>query len=86
MIAQKQAGRYAVAYHPIGGMVPAQKFGEIYAVIKDAANAEVRVAPDETLYIINLEEEQAERIHKITARICLKLRYPASEVPSARSA
>ena len=35
VIAQKQAGRYAVAYHPIGGMVPAQKFGEIYAVIKD---------------------------------------------------
>ena len=67
VIAQKQAGRYAVAYHPIGGMVPAQKFGEIYAVIKDVANAEVRVAPDETLYIINLEEEQAERIHKITA-------------------
>ena len=67
VIAQKQAGRYAVAYHPVGGMVPAQKFGEIYAVIKDAANAEVRVAPDETLYIINLEEEQAERIHKITA-------------------
>lgn len=67
VIAQKQAGRYAVAYHPIGGMVPAQKFGEIYAVIKDVANAEVRVAPDETLYIINLEEEQAEKIHKITA-------------------
>lgn len=67
VIAQKQAGRYAVAYHPIGGMVPAQKFGEIYVVIKDVANAEVRVAPDETLYIINLEEEQAERIHKITA-------------------
>ena len=67
MIAQKQAGRYAVAYHPIGGMVPAQKFGEIYAVIKDIANAEVRVAPDETLYIINLEEEQAEKIHEITA-------------------
>lgn len=67
VITQKQAGLYAVAYHPIGGMVPAQKFGEIYAVIKDVANAEVRVAPDETLYIINLEEEQAERIHKITA-------------------
>ena len=67
VIAQKQAGLYAVAYHPVGGMVPAQKFGEIYAIIKDTANVEVRVAPDETLYIINLEEEQAEKIHKITA-------------------
>lgn len=67
VITQKQAGLYAVAYHPVGGMVPAQKLGEIYAVIKDAENVEVRVAPDETLYIINLEEEQAEKIHKITA-------------------
>lgn len=67
VIAQKQAGRYAVAYHPIGGMVPAQKFEEIYEGIKNAAKAEVRVAPDETLYIINLNAQQAEKIHKITA-------------------
>lgn len=67
VIVQKQAGLYAVAYHPIGGMVPAQKFEEIYEVIKNAAKAEVRVAPDETLYIINLNAQQAEKIHKITA-------------------
>ena len=67
VIAQKQAGLYAVAYHPIGGMVPAQKFEEIYEVIKNAVKAEVRVAPDETLYIINLNAQQAEKIHKITA-------------------
>ena len=67
VITQKQAGLYAVAYHPIGGMVPAQKFEEIYEVIKNAVKAEVRVAPDETLYIINLNAQQAEKIHKITA-------------------
>lgn len=67
VIVQKQAGLYAVAYHPIGGMVPAQKFEEIYEVIKNAVKAEVRVAPDETLYIINLNAQQAEKIHKITA-------------------
>lgn len=67
VITQKQAGLYAVAYHPVGGMVPAQKFEEIYEVIKNAAKAEVRVAPDETLYIINLNAQQAEKIHKITA-------------------
>ena len=67
VITQKQAGLYAVAYHPIGGMVPAQKFEEIYEVIKNAAKAEVRVAPDETMYIINLNAQQAEKIHKITA-------------------
>lgn len=67
VITQKQAGLYAVAYHPVGGMVPAQKFEEIYEGIKNAAKAEVRVAPDETLYIINLNTQQAEKIHKITA-------------------
>ena len=67
VITQKQAGLYAVAYHPIGGMVPAQKFEEIYEVIKNAAKAEVRVAPDETRDIINLNAQQAEKIHKITA-------------------
>ena len=67
VITQKQAGLYAVAYHPVGGMVPAQKFKEIYEGIKNAAKAEVRVAPDETLYIINLNAQQAEKIHKITA-------------------
>lgn len=67
VITQKQAGLYAVAYHPVGGIVPAQKFEEIYEGIKNAAKAEVRVAPDETLYIINLNAQQAEKIHKITA-------------------
>lgn len=67
VITQKQAGLYAVAYHPVGGMVPAQKFEEIYEEIKNAAKAEVRVAPDEALYIINLNAQQAEKIHKITA-------------------
>lgn len=67
VITQKQAELYAVAYHPVGGMVPAQKFEEIYEGIKNAAKAEVRVAPDETLYIINLNAQQAEKIHKITA-------------------
>lgn len=67
VITQKQAGLYAVAYHPVGGMVPAQKFEKIYEGIKNAAKAEVRVAPDETLYIINLNAQQAEKIHKITA-------------------
>ena len=67
VITQIQAGLYAVAYHPVGGMVPAQKFEEIYEEIKNAAKAEVRVAPDETLYIINLNAQQAEKIHKITA-------------------
>ena len=66
IIAQKQEGLYAVAYHPIGGIVPVKKFGEIYNIVKDIANAEVRIAPDETLYIINLNASQAKEIIAIT--------------------
>lgn len=67
IIAQKQAGLYAVAYHPIGGMVPTQKFSEIYEIIKNIPDAEVRIAPDETLYVINLDVEQANEVVKITS-------------------
>lgn len=66
ILPQKQADLYAVAYHPIGGIVPVKKFGEIYNIIKDIANAEVRIAPDETLYIINLDASQAKEIVAIT--------------------
>lgn len=66
ILPQKQKGLYAVAYHPIGGIVPVKKFGEIYNIVKDIANAEVRIAPDETLYIINLNASQAKEIIAIT--------------------
>ena len=66
ILPQKQAGLYAVAYHPIGGIVPVKKFGEIYNIVKDIVNAEVRIAPDETLYIINLNRLQAKEVVTIT--------------------
>ena len=66
ILSQKQEGLYAVAYHPIGGIVPVKKFGEIYNIIEDIANAEVRIAPDETLYIINLNASQAKEVVAIT--------------------
>ena len=66
ILPQKQQGLYAVAYHPIGGIVPVKKFEEIYNIIKDIEDAEVRIAPDETLYIINLNASQAKEIAAIT--------------------
>ena len=65
-IRQKQAGLYAVKYHPIGGGLPAEKPAELYAVIKDLCNAECRVGPDETLYIINLPAAGAKAVLAVT--------------------
>lgn len=60
-IPQKQPGMFAVKYHPIGGLLPVEKPGELYALLKDTG-AEIRVAPHETLYIINLDSDQAEKV------------------------
>lgn len=67
VIAQKQEGRYAVAYHPIGGMIPTQKFGELYEILQEVPEAELRIAPEETLYIINLPEQYLENVLAATA-------------------
>ena len=62
IVAQKQPGLYAVKYHPIGGVPKVSKFGEIYESIKDVSDAEIRISPDETVYIINLTAKEAEKV------------------------
>jgi len=66
IIAQKQDGLYAVAYHPIGGTPEVSKFKELYDVIKDMEDAEVRIAPDETIYVINLTGAEAQKVLAVT--------------------
>ena len=66
-LAQKQPGLYAVAYHPIGGCLPKGKPAELEALLRDMPEAECRVAPDETLYILNLTAEEAARALAATA-------------------
>jgi len=61
-IPQKQAGLYAVKYHPIGGDLPVEKPRQLYELLKDIPGAEVRIAPNETLYVINLTAAEAEQV------------------------
>lgn len=65
-IPQKQPGMYAVKYHPIGGILPVEKPGQLYAILKDIPGAEIRVAPHETLYIINIPSAEAEKVLALT--------------------
>ena len=67
VIAQKQDGLYAVVYHPIGGCPKPSKLGEIYDVIKDMDAVEARIAPDETMYIVNLTGNEAKKVLNVTA-------------------
>lgn len=66
VIPQKQGGLYALAYHPIGGVPKASKFAEIYEAIQDMEEVELRLAPDETIYFINLNGREVEKALAIT--------------------
>ncbi len=66
-IPQKQEGLYAVSWHPAGGCPAPEKFGELYRAMKDMEGTELRIAPDETVYVINCTGKEAKRILDITS-------------------
>ena len=66
-IPQKQPGLYAVKYHPIGGMMPPEKLGQLYELLKNMPQVELRAAPEETLYIVNLTAGEAGQVLAATA-------------------
>lgn len=67
IIPQKQFGLYAVKYHPIGGDLPVGKLGELYQLLRGMEDVECRIAPNETLYVINLTAAEAEKVLAATS-------------------
>ena len=67
VIPQKQEGLYAVMYHPIGGCPNPSKFRGLYDAMADMEQVELRIAPDETVYIINCTGSEAEKFLEITS-------------------
>lgn len=65
-IPQKQAGLYAVKYHPIGGLLPVETCAALYETLKNLPEVECRIAPHETLYITNLTAEEAGKVLSVT--------------------
>ena len=66
IIPQKQEGLYAVAWHPLGGVPAVTKFGELYGLLKDMKDAELRIGPDETVYVVNLNGSEAVKVEAAT--------------------
>lgn len=66
VIPQKQDGLYAVAYHPIGGQPDKKVFLALCDLIQEIPDAELRLAPDETAYIVNLTGSEAVRVLALT--------------------
>ena len=66
VLPQKQPGLYSVSYHPVGGLLLPDRLRQMYECLKEMTDIEVRVSPDETLYVINLTAGEAEKLLTVT--------------------
>ncbi len=66
IVAQKQSGLFAVSYHPIGGCLPVEKPAQLESLLQGIPAAECRIAPDGTMYIVNLTADEAATILEAT--------------------
>lgn len=66
IIPQKQDGLYAVYYQPVGGDLAPGKVRELYELIKDMQDVEIRLTPEEGLYVINCNADEAEQVLELT--------------------
>lgn len=66
LIEQKQSGLYAVKYHPAGGVMTPVDIERLYAAIADMPEVSLRISPDETIYIINCNGDEAKAVLKAT--------------------
>lgn len=67
IIEQKQPGLYTVVWHPIGGQPAPETLCALSDLLADMQDAELRLAPDEAAYIVNLTGAEAEKVLAATA-------------------
>lgn len=66
VLKQKQEGLYTVEWHPIGGQPTPEEFCALSDMLEEMPGTEMRLAPDETAYIINLTGDEAKKILELT--------------------
>lgn len=67
VLEQKQPGLYTVVWHPIGGQPAPETLCALSDLLADMPETELRLAPDEAAYIINLTGAEAEKVLAATA-------------------
>lgn len=67
VIQQKQQGLYSVVWHPLGGCPNPDVFCKVSDALQEVEAGEIRLALDETAYIVNLNAQEAERFIQLTA-------------------
>ena len=71
ILPQKQSeALYTVIWHPIGGQPNVEELCALSDVIRNMEDVEIRLAPDETAYIINLTGTEVEKVLEATPRQC----------------
>lgn len=63
---QKQPGLYSVFYQPLGGKIEPAKLKELYNIICDMEDVELRLTPEEGIYIINCNGSEAKEVLNAT--------------------
>ncbi len=66
LIHQRQDNLYTVIIHPLNGQISSENFKKIVEFMEGNSNAEARLSMTESMYIRNLNEEQAEKLLQIT--------------------
>ncbi len=66
ILPQKQQGLFTVIWHPIGGLPTPEEFCAVSDAVCQIPEAQLRLGPDETAYIINLTGTEAEAFLKLT--------------------
>lgn len=67
VLEQKQSGLYTVVWHPIGGQPAPETLCALSDLLQEMQDAELRLAPDEAAYIVNLTGAEAEKVLAATA-------------------
>ncbi len=65
-IPQKQEGLYAVYWHPIGGLPSADTLCRLCDLLAEIPEAEMRLSPEESVYLINLTGKEAQKVLNLT--------------------
>ncbi len=62
ILEQKQPGLYTVVWHPMGGLPKMESLCALSDILQKMEDAELRLGPDETAYVINLTAEEAGKV------------------------
>lgn len=78
LIHQRQDNLYTVVIHPLNGQISSEDFKKVVKFMEENSNAEARLSMTESMYVRNLNEEQAEKLLHLTDKFRQKTKIQQS--------